>query len=436
MKCLLKLIVFSLPFLFVSASLAQGETTLQLFVESDSLTLYVASGPLWLDDLEIRALNSQGVMQSVRLQDGFDVLQITGGYADAGTCFVYIMSGSTPPLQDACSQPNQVFRHEVAGADVFWYDSVTIWTVVPSPTPSPTETPVIPPTPTLALTSPPSATPTGALQAAYAQAATYDYRQGNAAWTPVSYAFDGVEMVLVPSGCFDMGNDPKALFWDGDRLVQGVPSGGKQCFDQPFWIDKYEVTNAQYKRCVDAGACGPPSIYIYYDDPAYADHPVIFVDWLRAKKYAEWRSGALPTEREWEYASRGPDNLVYPWGDTFDGTKLNFCDQNCSLDWYYTSIDGGYQITAPVGSYPAGVSWVGALDLSGSVWEWVGSSYMSYPYRADDGREDLNRTDVLRVLRGGGLGGDQYGTRAADRYYRGPYYRGAGFRVVLEVAVL
>ncbi|GIL11577.1 MAG: hypothetical protein BroJett038_02970 [Chloroflexota bacterium] len=89
--------------------------------------------------------------------------------------------------------------------------------------------------------------------------------------------------------------------------------------------------------------------------------------------------GALPTEREWEYAARGPDGLDYPWGDAFDGTWLNFCDKNCVYSWRETSVDDGYAQTAPVGSYVSGASWVGALDMSGNIWEWTSSLYAPLP---------------------------------------------------------
>lgn len=270
------------------------------------------------------------------------------------------------------------------------------------------------------MTLQPSPTPTDTLKAAYAQAAAYDYQKGNTAWNLVSHTFDGVEMVLVPPGCFEMGNDLEAWYWDGAGSVQGVPDGGRQCFDEPFWIDKYEVTNAQYKRCVDAGGCEPPSARTYYDNPSYDDHPVVYLDWFQAKKYAEWRGGALPTEREWEYAARGPDNPLYPWGDEFVSDNL-----------VYSGNSSG---TAVVGSRPGGVSWVGALDLSGNVWEWVGSAYRDYPYRPDDGREDLDRVDVLWVLRGGSWLNLVDLVRCASRLDFSPFdWNGlSGFRVVLH----
>ncbi|HEX2908435.1 MAG TPA: formylglycine-generating enzyme family protein [Phototrophicaceae bacterium] len=394
-----------------------------------------------------------------QLMADFDALQLTAGYAKTGSCFVYQLDKSTSPLPNVCNQATLVFRRSVLPTEVVWYtrafdqsptlvvigggtdalgvfcpegnpDCPLVWEVTPSPMRSSPETPVISPTATTTPTLPATVTPI--LPAALELARTPVLH--NADWTPITHTFDGVEMVLVPMGCFSMGNDSEPYYWNDKarRWVGGVPDGGQQCFEEPFWLDKTEVTNAQYKLCVDAGACTPPGDRTDYDDAAYADHPVVYVDWTQAQTYAEWRGGRLPTEREWEYAARGPDALFFPWGNEFDGTRLNYCDQNCPYDSRDKAVDDGYSTTAPVGSYPGGSSWVGARDLSGNVWEWTNSVYVSYPYDKDDGREDVGRADVMVAVRGGAFLNFYIEARAAIRYL---YLPGSGndyfgFRVV------
>ena len=104
-----------------------------------------------------------------------------------------------------------------------------------------------------------------------------------------------------------------------------------------------------------------------------ANQPINEVTWYQAAAYCKWRGVRLPTEREWEYAARGPDNLAYPWGNEFDGDRLHY------------SQNSGNK-TASVGNYPSGRSWVGALDMAGNVWEWTSSLYKDYPYVSDYGR--------------------------------------------------
>ncbi|HEX2905904.1 MAG TPA: SUMF1/EgtB/PvdO family nonheme iron enzyme [Phototrophicaceae bacterium] len=307
----------------------------------------------------------------------------------------------------------EVYRTQQAGTATMQFiaaqtATAAAWT--DTPTPTPTWTPSATPTKTSTPTNTPTLSP-------FLIASTPVVH--NADWTPVEQDFDGVTMVLVPAGCFEMGNDPEVQYWDGSSWVQGVPSGGQQCFDQPFWLDKYEVTNAQYKKCVAAGACTPPEDRTAYDDTAAADHPVVYVDWTQAQTYADWRGCVLPTEREWEYVARGPDGLLFPWGNDFVVDNVVFGDNS-----------GGQ--TARVGSRPGGASWVGALDLIGDVWEWVSSAYAAYPYNQDDGREDMNRTNATRGLRGGSFGSGQYVARAAYRYLNYLYGRDSsfGFRLV------
>jgi formylglycine-generating enzyme required for sulfatase activity len=215
----------------------------------------------------------------------------------------------------------------------------------------------------------------------------------NADWEPRSRTYNDVKMVQVPPGCFNMGSD----YGRRDELpVHEV------CFSEPFWIDRYEVTNAQY------GSEGPfPG----------ENRPRTNLTWLDVRDYCARRGARLPTEAEWEYAARGPDNLIYPWGNTL-------------VDDYVV-----YERTSPgevadVGSRPEGMSWVGAYDMSGNVWEWVSSMYRPYPYDANDGREDLTNTTSRRVYRSGVRSYIDYGISTSIRFWMFPNERDwfLGFR--------
>ncbi len=215
----------------------------------------------------------------------------------------------------------------------------------------------------------------------------------NADWTPVIQTFDGVEMVKVPSGCFMIGNEE-------GRRDERPPH--EICFDAPFWIDRTEVTNAQF------GSNG---------NGQNPNQPRENLTWTEARDFCASRGGRLPTEAEWEYAARGPDNLMYPWGNELDEDLLIF-DRNSP------------GLTADVGSKPEGGSWVGALDMSGNVWEWVSSLYQPYPYDATDGREDLTNTTSARVYRGGINSYIDFGTGSTTRFQFTPDHRDwfIGFR--------
>jgi formylglycine-generating enzyme required for sulfatase activity len=207
-------------------------------------------------------------------------------------------------------------------------------------------------------------------------------------------------MVYVPAGEFKMGIDVDGakFAWQLCREYKGKIAPGvckRESFANEqmahtvaldgFWIDRTEVTNGQYQLCVEAGICEPPvksssfTRESYYGNSTYADYPVIWVSWHQAADYCTWVGGQLPTEAEWEYAARGPEGRVFPWGDAFDGTRLNYCDVNCTLGPADKTVDDGYADTAPVGTYdPVGVSWCGAQDLAGNVREWVADWFGYY----------------------------------------------------------
>jgi formylglycine-generating enzyme required for sulfatase activity len=197
---------------------------------------------------------------------------------------------------------------------------------------------------------------------------------------------DGHSMVYVPAGSFSMGG--AGVF---EQPVHEVNLDG-------YWIDEAEITNAQFAVFVSdtsyktSAEQSGESRVIYseenwdYEDGAdwrhplgpgssldgKKDHPVVHVSWEDAESYCTWAGARLPTEAEWEYAARGPNALKFPWGNSFDTTKLNFCDVNCPDDYYRDeTANDGYAFTSPVGTYPQGASWVGALDMAGNVSEWI-----------------------------------------------------------------
>jgi formylglycine-generating enzyme required for sulfatase activity len=177
------------------------------------------------------------------------------------------------------------------------------------------------------------------------------------------------DMVYVPAGEFTMGSEE----YSDEQPVHTV-------YLDAFYIDKTEVTNTQFAQFLseqgnqeeggvtwlhigDEDCLISQSRGQYQPKSGYSDHPVIEVSWYGARAYCEWLGKRLPTEAEWEKAARGADGLIYPWGNTFDGTKLNFADKNTNFDWSDSNWDDGYADTAPVGSYPDGASPYGALDM-------------------------------------------------------------------------
>ena len=171
-----------------------------------------------------------------------------------------------------------------------------------------------------------------------ARASAFNGVARNADWDPIIQDFNGVEMALVPAGCFMMGNENGE---DDERPVRWV------CFEEPFWIDIYEVTNGQY------GGASPDCMQWSSRD----NQPRICINWYEATTHCDARGGRLPTDEEWEYAARGPDALMYAWGNEFVVDNVVYHDNSDDR-------------AASVGSRPGGVSWVGAYDMSGNAWEW------------------------------------------------------------------
>jgi formylglycine-generating enzyme required for sulfatase activity len=227
--------------------------------------------------------------------------------------------------------------------------------------------------------------------------------------------------VPVPAGTFTMGSD--------DGYADEKPQ--HQVKMSAFCIDRTELTVAAYRRCTKekrgALQCTVPNTggFCNWDKTDRDAHPINCVSWIQADAYCKWASAYLPSEAQWEYAARGTDGRKYPWGNELPGPSLlNACGSECAAahPGWHTMYKGDdkWPETAPVGTYPAGASPFGALDMAGNVWEWVADWYASYPTEGKSIPEDPKGPDKSpesrQVTRGGGW--DDIvasGVRAADR---------------------
>ena len=305
---------------------------------------------------------------------GLGMLSMSGAGRAAPTVSASAVPATPAPVQTETSSP-----------------SVTVppptGTLAPSVTPTQV---VIPPTLTLTPSPRPSATPSA---------------------TPVikTAARDDMPLVYVPEGEFLMGSA------DSDRLAIANEKPQRVVYLDAFWMDRTEVTNAMYARCVGAGVCVKPWNTMaqtggsYYDNPLYANYPVAHVSWQDANTYCRWAGRRLPTEAEWEKAARGMDGRLYPWGNrTPSGLLLNF-----------DSFSGDF---VEVGQFPGGSSPYGALDMAGNAWEWVADWYAADYYATGPARNPPGPSaGENRVLRGGGWDSGANVVRAALRFWGSPY---------------
>ena len=234
---------------------------------------------------------------------------------------------------------------------------------------------------------------------------------------------DEMEMVFVPAGEFTMGSP----VGEGDPDEQPEHT----VYLDAFWIDKTEVTNAMYKKCYDAGFCywysngymnnNSSNMHEkYFTDPQFADYPVINIGVDQAVNYCAWQNKTLPTEAQWEKAASGPENTVYPWGSELpDSTRANY---------NFSSND-----TVAVGSYPAGASVYGALDMAGNVWEWTLDIYDSGYYLKSPPTSPLNQGSNYNgnsVIRGGSYQSNEFSIRNSRRANSDEIRNDIGFRCV------
>jgi eukaryotic-like serine/threonine-protein kinase len=259
-------------------------------------------------------------------------------------------------------------------------------------------------------------------------------------------------MTKIPGGKFFMGSD--------DRKDEARERPAHQVTLNPYCMDTTEVTVAQYKACSDRGECKRAPTENEWDDidatahklydplcnirepEARANHPINCLDWELANAYCKAVNKRLPTEAEWEFATRGSDGRKYPWGDDppTKGGFLNACGKECvawgkkhpdpdnPLSAMYP-VDDGFATTAPAGSFPKGASPFGLQDVVGNVWEWSSDWYA--PYSADAVTDPKGpETGTERVLRGGAWNGsDPAWVRPTYRFKIAPTLRSHGIGV-------
>jgi formylglycine-generating enzyme required for sulfatase activity len=273
---------------------------------------------------------------------------------------------------------------------------------------------------------------------------------------PTAKPWGPADMVIIPAGEFIMGSPHSQGFAD-ERPQRSV-------FLRSFLIDRYEVTNAQYERFVNAtGHAVPtnpnPAVTLWNDGrpiPGSEAHPVVNVSWHDAAAYCAWAGKRLPTEAEWEKAARGTNARRYPWGNDWDYTRANSASYwagrtiefKDALEWKAFWVDGegariaqakglrGEVLTLPVGSFPAGASPYGLFDMAGNVSEWVQDWYEPYYYlRAPRENPQGPAGKLLKVVRGGSWLKPATSLRTTDRDYGFPddHQSGTGFRCAKDV---
>lgn len=337
------------------------------------------------------------------------------------------MAGLSPPATPDESAVQTRMAQAVAA-------TLTALPTATQPPPPPTHTPVpppptvtpIPPTSTSSMTTAPTIMPTSTptfppmspTPTSVPPTATLPPEPGaTRVWEK-----DSSEMIYIPAGEFVMGlRQDGSIAYDGDEFRHTV-------YLDAFWIDKYETTNAQYKRCVDAGACERPfsnssySRVAYYDDPQFDRYPVIEVNWKGAADYCQWVGKRLPTEAEWEYAARGADERTWPWGSLFDPDKVN-------------SWEGGAGDTTQVDWYANGASVFGVLNMAGNVAEWTADWYGSdYYHDAPVHNPQGPASGLLKVARGGSWRWSADVVRTSDRNVFSPdtHSNDVGFRCAVS----
>lgn len=221
------------------------------------------------------------------------------------------------------------------------------------------------------------------------------------------------EMVFIQAGRFKMGSDQVGR--DNENPEHSVQV-------KAFYLDRYEVTNLQYKDFIDATGRRTP---VHWQSGTFptgkADHPVVNVTWEDANAYAAWVNKRLPTEAEWEWAARGPEGREYAWGKQVSPDFANFNNPEAG--------------TSSVDKYIKGQSEFGIWDMCGNVGEWVNDWYEAKYYERSPESDPQGPPDGRqKVYRGGGYQTNRIDIRAISRHFAMPttYLDHIGFRCALS----
>jgi|HubBroStandDraft_6_1064221.scaffolds.fasta_scaffold98957_2 formylglycine-generating enzyme required for sulfatase activity len=232
----------------------------------------------------------------------------------------------------------------------------------------------------------------------------------------------GLELVRLAAGTFHFGCEP------GDGDCSGDERPGRRVDVGSMWIGKTEATVHAYARCVADGACTEPNVGGACNWAARDrdDHPVNCVDWDQATRFCQHMGGRLPTAEEWEYAAKGGESRIYPWGnDAPTDRRANFADAQYKKKYPRSfdipGQDDGWIESAPVGTFPEGATKQGLLDMAGNVIEWTSSEYEPGQMEARGGGWATDT--VSRRLRA------SYRTGRARSYWHATF----GFRCAIPV---
>tara|TARA_B110001454_G_C12688991_1_gene421501 strand:+ start:506 stop:1528 length:1023 start_codon:yes stop_codon:yes gene_type:complete len=246
------------------------------------------------------------------------------------------------------------------------------------------------------------------------------------------------DMVLVNAGGFTRGIDNTK----NNNFMDEAPA--KMIYLSSYYIDKFEVSNSKYTEFIIA-TDHPAPAYWDYRKLNQPSQPVTGVNWFDADTYCHWANKRLPTEAEWEKAARGPAGSIYPWGNKIEYSKANFAKEKSGQKYITDSVD----------AHPDGISYYGAYNMAGNVFEWVQDWYSSNYYSTDETRnpigpqlQKIKNVEVIsnkpesdlkkKVIRGGSWFAPAQSITTTHRFWNDPinnsYGVGLGFRCAQSLA--